>query len=95
MCVCVCVTMQSANVPDEQQEQILLEAQTRLAPYAHKTHWLRMLTPQAASAVPDRLDFVYVDARHDYCGVRHDTHTHTHTHTHTPARAYQARRCMS
>ncbi len=38
-----------------------------------QTKYLRMYTTQAADKIPDlSLDFVYIDARHDYCGVRED-----------------------
>ena len=43
--------------------------------YANRTklHFVPMLTIEAAELIPDNsLDYVYVDARHDYCSVLDD-----------------------
>lgn len=37
-----------------------------------KVRVLRMTTLDAAKEITETLDFVYVDARHDYCGVNED-----------------------
>lgn len=65
-----------ANVSNDEQEAILREAHSRLDKFGKrgtKVEFLRMLTSEAAPHIPDgSLDFVYVDARHDYCGVKED-----------------------
>ena len=44
-----------------------------LHPFLDKIEVLRMLTSEAAKVIKDSsLDFVYIDARHDYCGVKAD-----------------------
>lgn len=45
----------------------------REAGWESKIKVMRMLTREAANEVADEsLDYVYVDARHDYCGCRED-----------------------
>jgi predicted O-methyltransferase YrrM len=62
-----------ANVDNNAQEKIFQSAKNRLARFQDKTEFLRMLSVEAAQKIPDTsLDFVYVDARHDYCGVLED-----------------------
>jgi Methyltransferase domain len=62
-----------ANVDDQEQEKTFGAAKTALQPYQNKTIFLRMSSIEGASHVPDQsLDFVYIDARHDYCGVTED-----------------------
>eukprot|EP00667_Euglena_gracilis_P024109 EG_transcript_27551 len=64
---------ESANVPLPQQERYLAEARHRLAPFNASVVYLRMFTTEAAKRIPDMsLDYVYIDARHDYCGVMED-----------------------
>lgn len=45
-----------------------------MAKFGEKVQFLRMLSTEAARLhIPDHsLDFVYIDARHDYCGVLED-----------------------
>lgn len=43
-----------------------------MQPFAAKAVFLRNFTSAAAPLIPDPVDFVYVDARHDYCGVVED-----------------------
>jgi hypothetical protein len=63
----------SANVDNSEQELILKEAQNNVFPWKDKVKFYRNSTLQAATLVPDdSLDFIYVDARHDYCGVSDD-----------------------
>ena len=63
----------TANVDDQSQLHLLDSAKKLLSPWAQKTIFLRNYTNDAASLIPDNsLDFVYVDARHDYCGVLED-----------------------
>ncbi|KAG2437354.1 hypothetical protein HXX76_006009 [Chlamydomonas incerta] len=61
-----------ANVPQDRQEQFLADAKQRMQPFAAKAVFLRNFTSAAAPLIPDPVDFVYVDARHDYCGVVED-----------------------
>lgn len=49
-----------------------------LVPWQSKLMWLRMLTNQAARHIQEPLDYVYVDARHDYCGTLEDIQTWWH-----------------
>lgn len=62
-----------ANVNQQMQQRYYEETQTTLAPWKDKTTFYRMLSVEAAKQIPDTsLDFIYVDARHDYCGVKED-----------------------
>jgi hypothetical protein len=63
-----------ANVDDAQHLQHMFDARRRLSPFTNRTSllFLPMLTSEAAELVPPGLDLVYVDARHDYCGVAED-----------------------
>ena len=64
-----------ANQPQDAQDAIFRTAQAKLQPWTNKnvTTFYRMKSTQAAEKIPDQsLDFVYVDARHDYCGVLED-----------------------
>ena len=61
------------KVDNTKQEWFFQASQQRLAQHANITEFMRMYTTEAAKLVPDdSLDFIYVDARHDYCGVRED-----------------------
>jgi len=63
----------SANVADNMQEQIFRGAKARLAKFGNITEFFRMSSLEAAKLIENvSLDFVYVDARHDYCGVKED-----------------------
>ena len=63
----------SANVDNIEQERKFRASKARLAKFGEKPVWLRNDTVSAAHLVPDNsLDFIYVDARHDYCGVMDD-----------------------
>lgn len=52
------------------------EAQANLAPFQNlgvELEYMRMLTSEAVDRISnDSIDFIYVDARHDYCGVKED-----------------------
>jgi hypothetical protein len=74
MFCCPCL-QDYANVDQAEQDKILAEARQVLAPWDSKLVWLRMLTTQAVRYVRERLDYVYVDARHDYCGTLEDIQT--------------------
>jgi len=65
----------AANVDNYEQQARFNHAMKRLAPYSARTELLvlRNFTTSAALLVPDySVDFIYVDARHDYCGVMED-----------------------
>ena len=62
-----------ANVPDKRQQQFYEQTQAILKPWVNKTKYFRMKSVEAAKQIEDfSLDFVYIDARHDYCGVKED-----------------------
>jgi predicted O-methyltransferase YrrM len=62
-----------ANVEIDLQEKMFEETKETLQPWAHKTTFLRMLTSEAVNYIDDNmLDFVHVDARHDFCGCKND-----------------------
>jgi hypothetical protein len=64
---------EGGNVADNVQDGLYKETQTRLQRWAEKTTLLRMFSSEAALKIPDDdVDFIYVDARHDYCGVKED-----------------------
>eukprot|EP00798_Chlamydomonas_sp_ICE-L_P007720 gene7720-891_t len=65
-----------ANVPNKEQDDIFKEAQTVLKVWEAKTVFIKDCTTNAAKQIPDGLDYVYVDARHDYCGVMEDLETY-------------------
>jgi hypothetical protein len=63
----------SANADSGQQQQRFVDTKHNLAQWANKTTYFRMLSTEAAKQIPDNsLDFVFVDARHDYCGCLED-----------------------
>jgi predicted O-methyltransferase YrrM len=61
-----------ANVDTAAQEGNLQKARAKLQTWEPKLVWLRNFTTDAARTMHERVDFVYVDARHDYCGVMED-----------------------
>ncbi|GAB4813768.1 hypothetical protein N2152v2_000814 [Parachlorella kessleri] len=66
-----------ANVNDDEQERRYQQTQANLQPWKEKTVFLRNYTVEAAKQIPDgSLDYIYVDARHDYCGVMEDLETY-------------------
>ena len=61
------------NVNDEVQELIFQEATKNMAFFTNKAIFMRNSSLDAAETVEDEsVDFVYLDARHDYCGVTED-----------------------
>jgi hypothetical protein len=70
VCELTCCATQLSNVDDKKQDTLFEATRDRLSQWAGKTVFIRNLTVNAAPLVPDGLDFAYVDARHDYCGVR-------------------------
>lgn len=62
-----------SNVPQERQEELFRLAQERLARHGDRSEIWRLTSVEAARRVPDgSLDFVYIDARHDYDSVLED-----------------------
>lgn len=55
-----------ANADAKKQEFIFSSAKKHLAPWHHKVVYLRNYTTQAVHDVHEELDYVYVDARHDF-----------------------------
>lgn len=67
------IYLDSANVNDNEQEQIFQEAKRNMAPFVNRTTFVRNSSLEAAKLFEDEsVDFVYLDARHDYCGVTED-----------------------
>lgn len=63
----------TANRETFEQEKVYQRARSTLAPHGDKVIFVRNYTTLAATLVPDAsVDFVYVDARHDYCGCKED-----------------------
>jgi hypothetical protein len=63
----------SANVAQAKHEEFYAETQARLRPFGARSEIWRATSVEAAERVPDRsLDFVYIDARHDYESVLED-----------------------
>jgi hypothetical protein len=62
-----------ANVDNSTQDEIFAAAKNNVQQWANKTTFMRMRSDQAALKIADSsLDYVYVDARHDYCGAKQD-----------------------
>jgi hypothetical protein len=62
-----------ANVDDETHEEYMLQTKKRLATYKEKLVFLRMFSSAATEHIADGgLDYVYIDARHDYESVMAD-----------------------
>jgi len=62
-----------ANVAQDRHEQFFSETRERLAAHGPRSEIWRMTSLEAAALVPDAsLDFVYIDARHDYGSVKGD-----------------------
>jgi hypothetical protein len=63
----------SVNFAQETHNLIYKEALEKMARWKDKIVVLKNWTSEARHAVPDgSLDYLYVDARHDYCGVMQD-----------------------
>ncbi|PSC76989.1 hypothetical protein C2E20_0340 [Micractinium conductrix] len=64
---------EAANVDDGKQQANYDAAVAALKPFEGVTEFLRMFTSESAPLVPDSsLDYVDIDARHDYCGCAED-----------------------
>lgn len=63
----------TANVAQELHEQHMAQALARLEQHGERSEVWRLTSAVAATRVADvSLDFVYIDARHDYDSVRED-----------------------
>lgn len=63
----------TANVLNSEQQKIFETANENVKPWAHKIVFLRMTSTEAANQLDDNsLDFVFLDGRHDYCGLKED-----------------------
>ena len=62
-----------SNVPQAEFERFYRETCARLARHGARSSIWRITSVEAAAKVPDgSLDFVYIDARHDYASVTED-----------------------
>ena len=62
-----------ANVNHDEQESLFQTVRHNTKPFADKVHFCRNFSLACASVIPNlSLDFVYVDARHDYKGCLED-----------------------
>lgn len=61
------------NVAQREQDRNYEITRNRLARFGDRSKILRMTSEEAARQIPDAsLDFVYLDARHDYASVKED-----------------------
>lgn len=58
--------------PENEVQRALAEAKQRLEPYKDRIEWVRKTSSEAASSIPDDLDFVYIDGNHEYGYVKQD-----------------------
>lgn len=64
-----------ANVTQVEHDILYGETRLRLARFGERSSIWRMSSLEAAPKIPDySLDFVYLDARHDYAAVMEDLH---------------------
>lgn len=56
----------AVNEPDEHRESTYQEVLAKFHNYMDRVTILRMSSEEAAEAVPDELDYVYIDADHSY-----------------------------
>ena len=62
-----------ANAGSAKQEHLYKSVRTRMQPWRNKVAICRNLSVSCAETIPDlSLDFVYIDARHDYKGCLQD-----------------------
>jgi len=63
----------ASNGNDARHEKMYETTRRRLKPWEDKTEFHRMLSTEAAKGFEkESIDFIYIDARHDYCGVMED-----------------------
>lgn len=72
----LCCSLNNAtdtNSSDEEQEQWYQDTLRRLQPWQDKIAVHRMLTAEAAASFANSsIDFIYLDAHHDFCGTKED-----------------------
>jgi hypothetical protein len=62
-----------SNVSQSKHERLYEDTKRRLAPFGQRSEIWRLTSVQAAERLGDRsIDFVYIDARHDYNSVLED-----------------------
>jgi hypothetical protein len=62
-----------ANVDNNEQEKKYQETRNRLNKYGNKIQLIREFSTDASAKFKNNsIDFIYIDARHDYCGVYED-----------------------
>ena len=62
-----------ANVNNDVQNKFYKETLDNVQKYGEKIHVHRMLSTEAANKfMKESIDFIYLDARHDYCAVMED-----------------------
>ncbi|GFH53262.1 O-methyltransferase [Chaetoceros tenuissimus] len=62
-----------ANVDDAAQDKLFRTTKENLKEYEEKVQIHRMFSTEAAKSFENEsIDFIYVDARHDYCGAKED-----------------------
>ena len=67
----------NSNVKQEVQERHYQDTLNRLKPWQDKVIILKGMSVEMAANIPDEsLDWVYIDARHDYCGCMEDIHSY-------------------
>jgi len=63
----------SANLPQQMQEVAYVSAKNRMSVFGDRAEFMRMTSLEASRLMADGiLDFVYIDARHDYFDVMMD-----------------------
>jgi len=63
----------TANKDNAVHDKIFDTAKKRLKKWEDKTEFFRMYSSEAAKLFPhESTDYIYIDARHDYCGVMAD-----------------------
>jgi hypothetical protein len=68
--------LDKANVPQDQQDEYYEAACRLLARHGGRSEIWRTTSVLGATRIPDQsLDFVYIDARHDYASVTEDIQT--------------------
>lgn len=61
-----------SNVNQNHQNKLFMETANNLDAFSNRTIFLRMFSQEAVRQIIEPVDFVYVDARHDYCGCKED-----------------------
>lgn len=63
----------SSNVSDEEFDKLFLLTKTNIDPWIDKVEFLKGYSNEMYNYIPDNsLDWIYIDARHDYLGCKED-----------------------